>query len=151
MNRRSFLGLSSAALAAFTLDPERALWVPGQRSYFDIVAPKVHRYSEIMIETLDGVVATMRLSHDFPVELGQAIDCSLSDGLPGLFPRLFSGRVIGIRNALRPNDTMVLKPSGLRPFVGAVGDVDALDYRRSLIGISEIADWPSMPTFPARP
>lgn len=36
MNRRSFLGLSGASLAGFALDPERLLWVPGQRSYFDL-------------------------------------------------------------------------------------------------------------------
>jgi hypothetical protein len=53
MNRRSFLGLSSAALAAFTLDPERAIWVPGQRSYFDIVRTyQVIPY--ITIEYADG-------------------------------------------------------------------------------------------------
>jgi len=41
MNRRAFLGLSSAALAAFTLDPERLLWTPGRRTYFDIVRPTI--------------------------------------------------------------------------------------------------------------
>jgi len=32
MNRRRFLGL--AAVAAFTLDPERLLWRPGTRTIF---------------------------------------------------------------------------------------------------------------------
>jgi hypothetical protein len=61
MNRRAFLGLSSAALAAYTLDPERALWVPGQRSYFDIVRPDVfdlkHDFHEYFLdwETVPGM------------------------------------------------------------------------------------------------
>ena len=36
MTRRGFLQLSSAAIAAFTLDPERLLWVPGQKRIFDL-------------------------------------------------------------------------------------------------------------------
>ena|SRR5688572_15395958 len=36
MNRRSFLGLSAAAAAGFTLDPDLAMWVPGKRTYFDL-------------------------------------------------------------------------------------------------------------------
>lgn len=34
MNRRSFLSLIPAALAGATLDPERLLWVPGQKTLF---------------------------------------------------------------------------------------------------------------------
>jgi hypothetical protein len=43
MNRRTFLSLAPAALAGFALDPERALWVPGRTSYFDIVRPGLRR------------------------------------------------------------------------------------------------------------
>ena len=43
VNRRSFLGLSSAALAAFALDPERLLWVPGAKTIL-IPAPSLDRY-----------------------------------------------------------------------------------------------------------
>lgn len=39
MNRRAFLTAVAAAIPAFGLDPERLLWRPGQRSYFDIVKP----------------------------------------------------------------------------------------------------------------
>lgn len=150
MNRRAFLGSLSALSAGMLLDPERALWVPGRRTYFDLVAPKIHRYSEIMIETIDGAVATMRLSHDFPIELGQEIDCSLSHGLAGAFPRLFSGRVIGIQNALRPNETMVLRPVGPKPFAFKTGVVDALDYRRSLMGTSRLTALELPAIVPAR-
>lgn len=135
MNRRHFLGSLAALSAGMALDPERALWVPGRRTYFDIVAPKINHYSEIMIETMDGAMCSMRLSHDFPIELGQAIDCSMSDGLPGLFPRLFSGRVIGIKKALRPSDPKSLDASGAfhpKPFAFTPQDIDSLDYRRSL-------------------
>lgn len=39
MHRRGFLGLLAAAAAGAVLDPERLLWIPGQRSYFDIRQP----------------------------------------------------------------------------------------------------------------
>jgi hypothetical protein len=69
MNRRSFLGLSSAALAAFTLDPERALWVPGQRSYFDIVRPGQWREMAVTPETVArilGVPLSMIDASEYP-------------------------------------------------------------------------------------
>ena len=34
VTRRSFIGLSAAALAAFTLDPDRLLWRPGAKTFF---------------------------------------------------------------------------------------------------------------------
>lgn len=34
MKRRAFLQLATAAAASFALDPERLLWVPGQRTIF---------------------------------------------------------------------------------------------------------------------
>lgn len=34
MNRRSFLSLVGSGVAGLALDPERALWVPGRRSFF---------------------------------------------------------------------------------------------------------------------
>jgi len=34
MNRRAFLSLSSLVAAGMVLDPERLLWVPGQKNYF---------------------------------------------------------------------------------------------------------------------
>lgn len=40
MNRRGFLGAIAAALV---LDPERALWVPGQKKIFLPPAPRVVR------------------------------------------------------------------------------------------------------------
>ena len=39
MNRRRFLGSSAALLAAGMVDPERLLWVPGQRTIF--IPPQV--------------------------------------------------------------------------------------------------------------
>ena len=40
MNRRAFLGSLSALSAGMLLDTERALWVPGRTTYFDIVRPE---------------------------------------------------------------------------------------------------------------
>lgn len=34
MNRRSFLTILAGGAAGFALDPERLLWVPGQRTHF---------------------------------------------------------------------------------------------------------------------
>lgn len=39
MNRRGFLAAVAASIPAMVLDPERLLWVPGKRSYFDIAQP----------------------------------------------------------------------------------------------------------------
>lgn len=38
MNRRGFLGLLGLASAEMVLDPGRALWVPGRRTFFDLGA-----------------------------------------------------------------------------------------------------------------
>ena len=42
MNRRHFLSSLSALSVGMLLDPERALWVPGRRTYFDIVRAFPH-------------------------------------------------------------------------------------------------------------
>jgi hypothetical protein len=34
LSRRGFLGLTAAAVAAYALDPERLLWVPGAKTIF---------------------------------------------------------------------------------------------------------------------
>ena len=34
MNRRAFLGLAATSAAAFALDPERLLWMPGAKTIF---------------------------------------------------------------------------------------------------------------------
>jgi len=39
MERRGFLRLLGLGAAAFALDPERALWVPGRVSIFDLHTP----------------------------------------------------------------------------------------------------------------
>jgi hypothetical protein len=39
MNRRSFVQLAAAATAGAVWDVERLLWVPGRKSYFEIVRP----------------------------------------------------------------------------------------------------------------
>ena len=40
MDRRSFIGSLAALAAGMALDPERALWVPGRRTYFDTHVPQ---------------------------------------------------------------------------------------------------------------
>lgn len=43
MNRRAFLGSLAALTAGMALDPERALWVPGRKTYFDIQRPDLRK------------------------------------------------------------------------------------------------------------
>lgn len=57
MNRRGFLAAVSGAAAAFALDPERALWVPGRKKIF-IPKPRVLpivSVSQLSIEMAPGV------------------------------------------------------------------------------------------------
>ena len=44
MNRRAFLGTLLAAAPVLALDPERLLWVPGQKTIFIPEAVGVHRF-----------------------------------------------------------------------------------------------------------
>ena len=47
VTRRSFIGLSAAALAAFTLDPDRLLWRPGAKTIFIPPPSRVRYYSSV--------------------------------------------------------------------------------------------------------
>lgn len=49
VNRRSFLGLLGLGAAGLVLDPERALWIPGQKRIFDLGAG--HRIDDILVES----------------------------------------------------------------------------------------------------
>jgi hypothetical protein len=52
VNRRNFLSTLVAAAAGMTLDPERLLWVPGQKTIF-IPSPKqTLMYDELLSSTL---------------------------------------------------------------------------------------------------
>lgn len=52
MNRRFFLRTIAAASAGAVIDPEQLLWVPGQKTIFDLHTP--HRYTPIWVNiTLD--------------------------------------------------------------------------------------------------
>lgn len=44
MNRRAFLRLLAGGVAGFALDPDRLLWVPGQRTHF--IMPSDYRHIE---------------------------------------------------------------------------------------------------------
>ncbi len=53
MNRRGFLGLFAGAVAGATLDPERALWIPGAKT---ISIPKPQQLRMVSRYMLDGEV-----------------------------------------------------------------------------------------------
>jgi len=58
LNRRRFLGLTTAATAAMMFDPERLLWVPGARTFF--IPEKVLVKAATMEEALHyGLVALL--------------------------------------------------------------------------------------------
>lgn len=77
MHRRTFLTSLAALTAGMALDPERALWVPGRRTYFDLgaTAPEPWMFvgyltdyslakSAGSIVTLDGVRFTRQPPFD---------------------------------------------------------------------------------------
>jgi hypothetical protein len=47
MNRRGFFSILAGAAAALTLDPEKLLWVPGEKKIF---LPSHYEYSSMMAE-----------------------------------------------------------------------------------------------------
>jgi hypothetical protein len=93
MNRRSFLGSLSALSAGMLLDPERLLWVPGRRAYFDIVRPRVHHYSRVFVRDSLGRVASLTLANAFSLTVGEVI--SVDHG-----HAVFTGTVTGVEHAL---------------------------------------------------
>lgn len=57
MNRRNFLRLSGAAAAGFALDPDKLLWVPGQKTFFFVQQPLRHiSIAELVAVTWDKVM-----------------------------------------------------------------------------------------------
>jgi hypothetical protein len=62
LNRRGFLGAIGAAVAAATLDPERALWIPGAKVY-SIPAPRVEVLSVRFTTIFDPM--RKRMIHQF--------------------------------------------------------------------------------------
>ena len=58
MNRRGFFGLLGAGLAGFALDPERLLWVPGQKTFF---LPSGVRFQDPVFLAPEWVEAFQRL------------------------------------------------------------------------------------------
>ena len=64
MNRRHFVTALTAATAGFTLDPERLLWVPGKKTYFDSVrwpmqvSYRLGMYSVTLRDAQEMVIAT---------------------------------------------------------------------------------------------
>ena len=55
-SRRAFVGVLSAGLAGFALDPDRLLWVPWQRTFFlpSVVTP--HEVEEFLQGLLDRAI-----------------------------------------------------------------------------------------------
>ena len=59
MNRRSFIRLIASGLAASTLDVDKLLWIPGQKTIF---LPSIHRltYSQIAALELERISGHMK-------------------------------------------------------------------------------------------
>lgn len=75
MNRRHFLGSLAALSAGMALDTDRALWVPGRTTYFDLAGPRHDTLDTwLEIEFADASVGHYRITSD---------------------PRLLTGRVVG--------------------------------------------------------
>ena len=65
MNRRAFLALVASGVAGLTLDPERLLWVPRQKTIFDLWTPPrgfSSRFALGDLVTFDGVAGSYRVN-----------------------------------------------------------------------------------------
>ena len=61
VTRRHFLVLSSAALSAFALDPDRLLWVPGAKTIF-LPTATADRYFRSVADTYGRIARGDRIS-----------------------------------------------------------------------------------------
>lgn len=84
MNRRAFLASLAATVAGASFDPERLLWVPGQRTYF---LPPIWRYAPFVVS--DELIADC---------WSRAIDAELRQRLVGLQPDVFARGVHSAEN-----------------------------------------------------
>lgn len=88
MNRRSFLRALLAATPALVLDPEKLLWVPGQKKIFDLGANLgvdfgIEKYI-VQIVVKEGLVAlnnSLRLLKDVNREYDYLAEWAPSAGL----------------------------------------------------------------------
>lgn len=87
MNRRGFLGSLAALTAGMALDPERALWVPGRKTYFDLShTPDMLAYIEVAC--LDGrVFRRYPASHDGSVSKFSVVTVGKGDTITCVFGR----------------------------------------------------------------
>jgi hypothetical protein len=68
ISRRGFLGVFGAAAVGAVLDPERLLWVPGQKTIFlPSVGPAPS--NTFRSAAMDGVVFRVENLHDSPLEI----------------------------------------------------------------------------------
>jgi len=61
LNRRGFLGVLATVAAGATLDPERALWVPGAKL---ISVPAARSVADILREIEQRIAAGMGIDYD---------------------------------------------------------------------------------------
>lgn len=97
MNRRHFIAATAAAIGAFTLDPERALYVPGQKSYFDMHGKRYEKLLEPGWHT--GKITQVVIGGDGKI--------------------LFTANIDGIRvdGNLLPSEYMVYRPGDKMNFL----------------------------------
>lgn len=88
-SRRGFLGLATGIIAGMTLDPERALWVPGAKHIsVPALKPEAKMTAWSYKEAETGWLQIVPIA--FELEISQALD-SVRNGLP---LRLGPGRII---------------------------------------------------------
>jgi len=80
VNRRGFLGTLAAALTGAVLDPERLLWVPGQRTIF--LPPVVHFNTLITPEWVMREVGRMLVNNiQFAASVNRSYDDAWTRGV----------------------------------------------------------------------
>lgn len=102
MNRRHFLGLSTAATAAMVFDPERLLWVPGAKTFF-LPSQEIVQAATLEEALRLGLVAMVPNGHGGWAKLevllvnnGQALDERIARELADI--KRLGGRIVETRH-----------------------------------------------------
>lgn len=90
MTRRHFAHLVTAVLSGFALDPERALWVPGRKTIFDLADATISRGVWVVTSTVHDSLCvqyfrrppTKGAAVRHSPELSRVMDCYVSGAGP---------------------------------------------------------------------
>lgn len=119
MDRRTFLTALAVAAPALAFDPERALWVPGQRTYVDLARsardPEIHlsgiggHFDAAGAETLDHYSVRVSAGRSYITYRARSADAS---ALEAAFLRDAHRDIAFVAGRQWPDRTMLTKGNG---------------------------------------